>query len=119
MYLDSCPRSGGSLSIWLAFNLPYAVPSWPIYIGGQVSRIGQGPIQITISTYGRNSYSTIITIGPSYMMTHKYRGCIVVLSINKSVEPNEEQKVLMSSFDQGITVILVNRFSRVFGNTSK
>jgi hypothetical protein len=38
------------------------------------------------------------------VMTHKYRGCIVVLSINKSVEPNEEQKVLMSSFDQGITV---------------
>jgi hypothetical protein len=27
------------------------------------------------------------------LMTHKYRGCIVVLSINKSVEPNEEQKV--------------------------
>jgi hypothetical protein len=38
------------------------------------------------------------------VMTHKYRGCIVVLSINKSVEPNEEQKVLMSSFNQGITV---------------
>jgi hypothetical protein len=38
------------------------------------------------------------------LMTHKYRGCIVVLSINKSVEPNEEQKVLMSGFDQGITV---------------
>jgi hypothetical protein len=38
------------------------------------------------------------------VMTHKYRGCIVVLSINKSVEPNEEQKVLVSSFDQGITV---------------
>jgi hypothetical protein len=32
-------------------------------------------------------------------MTHKYRGCIVVLSINKSVEPNEEQKVLMSSVE--------------------
>jgi hypothetical protein len=38
------------------------------------------------------------------LMTHKYRGCIVVLSINKSVEPNEEQKVLMSGFDQGFTV---------------
>jgi hypothetical protein len=38
------------------------------------------------------------------MMTHKYMGYMVVLSINKSVEPNEEQKVLMSSFDQGITV---------------
>jgi hypothetical protein len=38
------------------------------------------------------------------LMTHKYRGCIVVLLINKSVKPNEEQKVLMSSFDQGFTV---------------
>jgi hypothetical protein len=45
------------------------------------------------------------TMSPSAsLMTHKYRGCIVVLSINKSVEPNEAQKVLMSSFDQGITV---------------
>jgi hypothetical protein len=33
------------------------------------------------------------------VMTHKYRGCIVVLLINKSVEPNEEQKVLTSGFD--------------------
>jgi hypothetical protein len=24
---------------WLAFNLAYTVPSWPLYIGGQVSRI--------------------------------------------------------------------------------
>jgi hypothetical protein len=40
----------------------------------------------------------------SHLMTHKYRGCIVVLSINKSVEPNEEQKVLTSGFDQGFTV---------------
>jgi hypothetical protein len=41
---------------------------------------------------------------PPCLMTHKYRGCIVVLSINKSVKPNKEQKVLMSGFDQGITV---------------
>jgi hypothetical protein len=38
------------------------------------------------------------------VMTHKYRGCIVVLLINKSVEPNEEQKVLTSGFDQGFIV---------------
>jgi hypothetical protein len=38
------------------------------------------------------------------LMTHKYRGCIIVLLINKSVEPNEEQKVLTSGFDQGFTV---------------
>jgi hypothetical protein len=41
---------------------------------------------------------------PRLLMTHKYRGCIIVLLINKSVEPNEEQKVLTSGFDQGITV---------------
>jgi hypothetical protein len=38
-------------------------------------------------------------MGMAALMTHKYRGCIVVLSINKSVEPNEEQKVLTSGFD--------------------
>jgi hypothetical protein len=37
-------------------------------------------------------------------MTHKYRGCIVVFSISKSVEPNEEQNVLTSSFDEGFTI---------------
>jgi hypothetical protein len=42
--------------------------------------------------------------GTGVMMTHKYRRCIVALSINKGVEPSEEQKVLTSSFDQGITV---------------
>jgi hypothetical protein len=42
--------------IWLAFNLSHTVPSWPLYIGGQVSRIGWDPIQITISTYDINSY---------------------------------------------------------------
>jgi hypothetical protein len=45
------------------------------------------------------------------LMTHKDRGCIVVLSINKSVEPNEEQKVLTSGFDLGFTV---NTSKRVF-----
>jgi hypothetical protein len=44
-------------------------------------------------------------------MTHKYRGCIIVLSINKSVEPNEEQKVLTSGFDQSFTI---NTSKRVF-----
>ena len=29
-------------------------------------------------------------------MTHKYRGSILVLSISKSVEPNEEQKSLIN-----------------------
>jgi hypothetical protein len=33
---------------------------------------------------------------------HKYRGSIVVLPISKSVEPNEEQKEMISGFQQGI-----------------
>ena len=45
------------------------------------------------------------------LMTHKYRGCIAVLSINKSVEPNEEQKVLTSVFNEGFTA---NTSKRVF-----
>jgi hypothetical protein len=58
-------------------------------------------------------------LSPEKVMTHKYRGCIIVLLINKSVEPNEEQKVLTSGFDQGFTVKLANGFSGVFGNANK
>ena len=36
------------------------------------------------------------------MMTHKYRGPIVVLLISKSVKPNGEQKEMISGFQQGI-----------------
>ena len=36
------------------------------------------------------------------VMTHKYRGSIVVLSTSKSVKPNEEQKDMISGFQQGI-----------------
>jgi hypothetical protein len=41
----------GLLSICLLIVL-----SWPLYIGGQVSRYGRGPTQITISIYDMNSY---------------------------------------------------------------
>jgi hypothetical protein len=54
-------------------------------------------------------FDCVVFIMP--LMTHKYRGCIVVLSINKSVEPNEEQKVLISGSDQGFTI---NTSKRVF-----
>jgi hypothetical protein len=57
--------------------------------------------------------------GAALLITHKYRGCIVVLSINKSVEPNEGQKVLTSGFDQGFTVNTSKRVLGVFDNASK
>ena len=37
-----------------------------------------------------------------FLITHKYRGSIVVFSISNSVEPNEEQKEMTSGFQQGI-----------------
>ena len=36
------------------------------------------------------------------LMTHKYRGSIIVVSISKNVEPNEEQKEMISGIQQGI-----------------
>ena len=50
------------------------------------------------------------------LMTHKYRRSIVVLSINKSVEPNEKQKVLACRFAQGFTA---NTNRRIFIVTNK
>src|ERR1041385_708582 len=38
-----------------------------------------------------------------YLMTHNRKGSIATFSISKSVEPNEERKVLISDFGQGIT----------------
>ena len=45
----------------------------------------------------RHAWYSMVTL-----MTHKCRGSIVVLSISKSVEPNEEQKEMTSGFEQGI-----------------
>ena len=52
-------------------------------------------------------------------MTHKYRGCIAVFSISKSVEPNEEQKVLANGMDQEFSEILSKRILGVFDIASK
>jgi hypothetical protein len=40
----------------LNLNLSLAGLSWPLYIGGQVSRIRLGSIQITVSVYEMISY---------------------------------------------------------------
>jgi hypothetical protein len=41
---------------WLNLNLSLVSLSWPLYIGGQVSRIRSGSIQITMSVYDISSY---------------------------------------------------------------
>jgi len=42
------------------------------------------------------------TVIAGELMTHKCRGFIVAFLISKSVEPNEEQKEMISGFQQGI-----------------
>jgi hypothetical protein len=41
---------------WLNLNLPLVGLSWPLYIGGQVSRNRSGSIQITMFVYDIISY---------------------------------------------------------------
>jgi hypothetical protein len=41
---------------WLDLNLSLAGLSWPLYIGGQVSRNRSGSIQIIVSVYDINLY---------------------------------------------------------------
>jgi hypothetical protein len=43
-------------STWLTLNLSLTGLSWPLYIGGQVSRNRSGPIHITMSEYDIDSY---------------------------------------------------------------
>jgi hypothetical protein len=47
-----------------------------------------------------------------HLIIHQEHNNILVLSINKSVEPNKEQKVLTGGFDQGFTVNTSNRVFR-------
>ena len=47
-------------------------------------------------------------------MTHKCRGSIVAFSISRSLDPNEEQKVLTSQFEQGATVNTARQLCRGF-----
>jgi hypothetical protein len=77
-----------------------AVAEAPAAIRGQK----QSGVGVVTNYYPRRKNCSTEGAPGTPMMTHKYRGCIVVLSISKSVEPNEEQKVLTSDFDQGFTI---------------
>ena len=50
--------------------------------------------------FGNFHIQVVLFCKPCHVMTHKCRGSIAVLSINKSVEPKEEQKVLACRFAQ-------------------
>jgi hypothetical protein len=47
---------------WLNLNMSLAGLSWPLYVGGQVSRIQSGSIQITMFVYDINSYFDYVYI---------------------------------------------------------
>jgi hypothetical protein len=51
---------------WLNLNLSLASLSWPLYIGGQVSRNRSSSIQITMRITIRSRISTMTILGPSF-----------------------------------------------------
>ena len=51
-----------------------------------------------LATTAGTSSSNSLPESVRLLMTHKYRGSIVVPSISKSVKPNEEQKGMTSGF---------------------
>ena len=66
-------------------------PSVPVkLVGPQVS--------LTLRWVVRNKEALPCVRRYSWLMTHKCRGSIIVLSISKSVEPTEEQKEMTSDF---------------------
>jgi hypothetical protein len=50
---------------WLTLNLSLAGLSWPLYIGGQVSRNQSGSIHITLFVYDIDSYFDYGYSGPN------------------------------------------------------
>jgi hypothetical protein len=56
---------------WLNLNMSLAGLSWPLYIGGQVSRIRLGSMQITMSVYDINSYFNYVYIW-AYLILYNY-----------------------------------------------
>jgi hypothetical protein len=53
---------------WLAFNLSHTIPSWPLYIGGQVTRVNSTNVLdegLRIGETGRrmNSKAKLVEIG--------------------------------------------------------
>ena len=60
-------------------------------------RSGVPPPQASVATKNLSGARSG-TLPEGELMTHKCRGSIVVLSISKSVEPNEEQKEMIRGF---------------------
>jgi hypothetical protein len=58
----------------LNLNLYLAGPSWPLYIGGQVSRIRLGSIQNTLSVYDINLYFNYIYIWAKLSLSYNPNG---------------------------------------------
>ena len=63
----------------------------------KINRLWRCP-SIDINARSRDCHATNALRAISVLMTHKYRGSIIVLSISKSVEPNEEHKEMTSNF---------------------
>ena len=85
------------LAVFIFFILQKPISTIHISLVSPSLHRTSAPIQFTIVLGVVGTQETLC-----YVMTHKDRGSTVVLSISKSVEPNEEQKEMISGFQQGI-----------------
>ena len=92
-----------SLLFWSGWRYPEQSPQRISFHSNKWQKILAHYINFSLpnSTYQRR-YTPWQRRQKRVLMTHKNRGSIVVLSISKSVEPNEEQKEMISGFQQGI-----------------
>jgi hypothetical protein len=86
---------------WLNLDLSLAGLSWPLYIGGQVSRIRSGSIQIIMSVYDVISYfdyiyawsyltgrrgTKIMGLNSYTLVTEKYSTCILFIPSEVTID---------------------------------
>jgi hypothetical protein len=86
---------------WLNLDLSLAGLSWPLYIGGQVSRIRSGSIHIIMSVYDVISYfdyiyawsyltgrrgTKIMGLNSYTLVTEKYSTCILFIPSEVTID---------------------------------
>ena len=95
--MASVSRQGGARGVHAAG--PHALgggappPSW-------MPPDSPGPTLLLRSLVELGRTAGLPRVSAAGVMTHKYRGPIVVLSISKSVEPNKEQKEMTVVFSK-------------------
>ena len=99
LFLHNLPGGGGDWVEWQTWaNNCIRLPSDQTHLTHPCWQRLEDALDLPFFPYVKNRSASTLHHPMCALMTHKYRGSIVVLSISKSVEPNEEQKEMISGF---------------------